>query len=130
MISIIRLRDGTEVVGDVADTRGDVVVVTDPLQINYKITMNNPAPSMGLSRFMPFSVDSKFKIYREHVTAVCEARDSMKQYYKFALTNYIGDLDKRIDAELVSSSVDEDQMTETDFYKQLLERVEPSGNIQ
>lgn len=129
MISIIRLRDGTEVIGDVADTRGDVVVVTDPLQINYKITMSNPAPSMGLSRFMPFSADGKFKIYREHVTVVCEARESMKQYYTFALTNYIGELDKRIDTELVNSSV-EDELTETDFYKQLLERVEPSGNLQ
>lgn len=130
MISIIRLRDGTEVIGDVADTRGDVVIVTDPLQINYKISMNNPAPSMGLSRFMPFSRESKFKIYREHVTVVSEARDSMKKYYSFALTNYINDLDEKIDMELVSSSVDDETLTESDLYKEILERVEPSGSLQ
>lgn len=130
MISIIRLRDGTEMIGDVANTRGDVLVVNDPLQINYKISMVNPAPSMGLSRFMPFSKDNEFKIYREHVTTVSEARESMKKYYTFALTNYIVDLDQKIDMELVNSSTDDEEMTESDFYKQLLERVEPSGNIQ
>lgn len=130
MISIIRLRDGTEVVGEVA-TKGDMLVITDPLQINYKISMMNPAPSMGLSRFMPFSKESEFKIFREHVTTVSEARDSMKRYYTFALTNYITELDQKIDMELTNSSVDDDEeMTESDFYKQLLERVEPSGNIQ
>ena len=131
MISIVRLRDGTEIVGEVANpTRGDMVLVTEPLQINYKITMMNPAPSMGLSRFMPFAKDSEFKIFREHVTAINEARESMKKYYRYALTNYIIELDERIDKELISSSVDEDSMTETDFYTELLERVEPSGNMQ
>ena len=131
MISIVRLRDGTEIVGEVANpTRGDMVLVTEPLQINYKITMMNPAPSMGLSRFMPFSKDGEFKIFREHVTAINEARESMKKYYRYALTNYIIELDERIDKELISSSVDEDSMTETDFYTELLERVEPSGNMQ
>lgn len=129
MISLIRLRDGTEVVGNVTDVTEEGLTILDPLQINYKITIMQPAPSMGLSRFMPFSESTEFHLLHDHITVVTKARESLAQYYNFALDGYILDLDRRINEELVGSATEEDQ-TPSDLYAQLLEKLEPSGNMQ
>ena len=129
MISVIRLRDGTEVVGNVTDVSQDGITVVDPLQINYKITIMQPAPSMGLSRFMPFSDSTEFHLLHDHITVVAKARDAMAQYYSYALANYITELDGRINDELVDSATEEERSV-NDLYTQLLEKMEPSGNLQ
>ena len=127
MISVIRLNDGTEMVGEIADVLESSIMVYNPLQINYKISIMQPAPSMGLSRFMPFSESTKFEFKKSDVVAVQFARKSLATYYKHALDTYITDLDERIDEELIKSSMPD---TTSDVYEQLLEKFEPSGNIQ
>lgn len=129
MISVVRLRDGTEVVGNVTDVTQDGLTIVDPLQINYKITIMQPAPSMGLSRFMPFADSTEFHLLHDHITVVTKAREAMAQYYSYALANYITELDDRINVELMSSATEEEQ-TVSDLYSQLLEKMEPSGNLQ
>lgn len=126
MISIVRLSDGTELVGDVVDVNSESIVIVDPLQINYKITILQPAPSMGLSRFMPFSGNFKFEIPVNSITTMMKARESMATYYKHALETYITDLDAHIDDELVRSAMPEQQ----DVYTQLLEKFNPPGHLQ
>lgn len=127
MISIIRLKDGTEIVGDVIDVNSDSIIITDPLQINYKITILQPAPSMGLSRFMPFSDNFDFEIPVGSITTMMKARESLAAYYKHALDTYITDLDAHIDDELIRSAIPEQQQ---DAYTQLLEKFNPPGHLQ
>lgn len=129
MISVVRLRDGTEVVGNVTDVTQEGLTIVDPLQINYKITIMQPAPSMGLSRFMPFADSTEFHLLHDHVTVVAKARDAMAQYYSYALANYITELDDRINVELIDSATEEEK-TVSDLYTQLLEKMEPSGDLQ
>lgn len=127
MISIVRLRDGTEVVGDVIDVNEQSIIITDPLQINYKITIMQPAPSMGLSRFMPFAGNPEFEIPISSITTMMKARDTMATYYQHALETYITDLDDRIDEELTRSAMPE---TKADLYTALLENFDPHGQLQ
>lgn len=127
MISVIRLKDGTEMVGEVTEVNESSIFVCDPLQINYKISIMQPAPSMGLSRFMPFSESTKFEFKKGDLVTVQFARESLAMYYKHALDTYITDLDERIDEELTKSAAPD---TVSDLYEQLLEKFEPSGKVQ
>ena len=86
-----------------------------------------PAPSMGLSRFMPFSDTTEFEFDHDDVVACKPARESLAVYYQHALTTYIADLDGRIDEELTKSAAPD---TVNELYEQLLEKLEPSGKLQ
>ena len=125
MISVVRLKDGTEIVGDVIDVNNESIIITDPLQINYKITIMQPAPSMGLSRFMPFSDGTDFEIPVATIAVMMKARDSLAAYYVHALSTYITDLDSRIDHELNTSakSSNTEIKTTNELYTQLLEKL-------
>lgn len=125
MISSIRLIDGVEIIGDIIAIENNTIVVEDPLQVNYKITVMQPTPSMSLSRFMPFVANTTFEFSDQSVTHIAPVRESMATYYTHALTTYIRDLDLRIDEELINSSVDEKDTT--DDYTKLLQKVELDG---
>lgn len=133
MISLIRLKDGTEILCVVQEQTNTDMVIVDPLQINYRMVAAQAAPAVSLSRFMPFAADPVFLINQSDILDVARARDSVAQYYEYTLENFIRDLDARIDEEMMRSSMTEDEeaaMDSDDAYTKLLEKFEPNGSLQ
>ena len=133
MVSLLRLKDGTEILCTVQEQSSTDMVIVDPLQINYRMIAAQAAPSVSLSRFMPFAADPVFLIKQTDILDVARARDSVAKYYEYTLDTFIHDLDERIDDEMRRSSMTEEEEMEqdnNDVYTRLLERFEPDGSSQ
>lgn len=132
-VFLIRLDDSTELIADVVgfDNEAGLVKCVNPLQINYRMGFSQAAPSMSMSRFMPFAKEPIFEFKHENIIQVIEARDSVAKYYEHVLKDFIADLDDRIDEEMMrSAGQEEEPVTESDMYKEILEKVTLDGPLQ
>lgn len=137
MLALIKLKNGIEVIGNVIENLGGAVIIEDPLQINYRLTQTNPMPTISVSRYMPFSVETTHTFDTIDVMHVTTPKQSMAEYYKHALTEYKQAIDQNVDDELreatrVGQELDEfngigayEDMEDT--YKALLERINFKG---
>ena len=130
-LSIIKLTNGTEIIGDVQKTTVGLKI-TDPLQINYKFVSFQPMPTVGVSRYMPFAADPVFVFTLDQVLHVVPPTPAMVEYYAHALSNYREDIDAHIEDELMSvvgrSSIKK-STNKDDLYKALLDRMESDGPL-
>ena len=128
-LALIKLINGTELVGDVQKTTVGLKV-TDPLQINYKFVSFQPMPTVGVSRYMPFAATPTFSFTLDQIVHVVDPTPAMVEYYAHALENYRQDIDGHIEDELMSvverSSVRRASNKE-ELYTALLERLEAEG---
>lgn len=100
MISLIKLQNGTEVVGEVFNQTNTHIQVKDPLQINYKLVTSQPMPVVSISRYMPFAKDNMFEFSRTELLHIVEPKEAMCSYYTSAVQNYKNVVDATINREL------------------------------
>lgn len=128
-LSLVKLNNGTEIIGDVQKTTVGMKV-TDPLQINYKFVSFQPMPTVGVSRYMPFAANPVFTFTLDQILHITEPTAAMAEYYVHALSNYRDDIDAHIEDELMSvvgrSSIKKSTNKE-ELYTALLERMESDG---
>jgi hypothetical protein len=128
-ISLVKLNNGTELLGDVKKTTSGLSI-TDPLQINYKFVSFQPMPTVSVSRYMPFAADPTFMFFLDQVVHVVEPKQTMIEYYTHALSNYQDEIDAHIDSELmgvVGRSSIKSSANKEELYTALLERLEVEG---
>ena len=137
MLALIKLKNGTEVIGNVIENLGGAVIVEDPLQINYRLTATQPILMVSISRYLPFSIETTHTFDILDVMHVTTPKQSMAEYYKHALMEYKEAIDKNVDEELreatrIGQELDEfngigaeEDMEDT--YKALLERINFKG---
>jgi len=103
MISLIRLIDGTELIGDTQKS-SDKITIINPFQINYYF--KNPAslPVVAMHKYMPFSSDSTFSFYADQILVHTSARKSAQEYYKTLVREHSDGIDDMIDEELFDKS--------------------------
>lgn len=106
MVLILKLIDGSEVIGDVTKI-ADGYSIKDPLSINYRQRMDTIMPQAGLTRFCPFSKQQTIRFYNDHVLAALEPVPAMAKYYMVALKTVIESMDDAVDTELHIASGDE-----------------------
>jgi hypothetical protein len=100
MITIIKLTNGTEIVGTVITQDSDSVTVEDPLQINYKQRMDMAPPTVFLHRFNPFAKNTTQKFRYIHILSFAEPMDGLVKYYSATLNSIKEDVDTHVDNEL------------------------------
>jgi hypothetical protein len=130
-LALIKLTNGTELVGDVQKTTVGLKV-TDPLQINYKFVSFQPMPTVGVSRYMPFAATPVFSFTLDQIVHVVDPTPAMVQYYAHALGNYRDDIDGHIEDELmrvVGKTSIKKSSNKEDLYAALLDRMEPEGPL-
>ena len=68
MTKIIKLFNGTEVIGSVLQENNNIIELDNPIQINYK-NIESSIPSISLTRYMQFSKTRQcmIEIGRAHV---------------------------------------------------------------
>lgn len=130
-LSLIKLVNGTEIIGEVQKTTVGMKV-TDPLQINYKFVSFQPMPTVGVSRYMPFAAVPSFTFTLDQILHVVEPTPAMVEYYAHALDNYKQDIDHHIEDELmgvVGRSAIKKSSNKEELYTALLDRMEPEGPL-
>ena len=75
-ILLLKLIDGTEIVGEVASNGGNLTVV-NPLQVNYFTRNPALAPVLTLHRYMPMSSQKEFQFIPEHVISTANPKVGM-----------------------------------------------------
>lgn len=100
MISLIKLIDGTELVGEVNHT-GDQVIINNPLQINYFMRSTASMPMVTLHRYMPFSETTSFSFYKDHIVTQVEPKVGMIEYYSATLKDIVEFADPSINSSLL-----------------------------
>jgi len=109
MITIVRLVDGTELIGDVINSN-DKVTIKSPLQIGYYFKTPTSIPIITMHRFMPFAKDDVFSFYLDHVMSTAEPKTSVIKYYN-EMVKELAILDVAIEDEL---SDKQEEITDTD----------------
>jgi hypothetical protein len=107
MVSLIRLIDGTEIVGEVKE-ENDEVIVDNPMQINYKIRSDSQLPVISMLRFMPFAKTPNIKIKKTHIISSALPMNGLVKYYNSSIKSMEEtELDKSIDEEFANAANEE-----------------------
>lgn len=104
MITIIKLTNGTEIVGNVITQDSDSVTVEDPLQINYRQRMDMGPPAVSLYRFNPFAKNTIHSFRYIHVLSFAEPKDGLVKYYSATLNTIKEGMDTHVDNELTEAA--------------------------
>lgn len=101
MTVILKLVNGTEVVGTLKTGRGDMFVLDKPLQINYRFYQGS-TPSVSFVRYIMFANTDIVPFNREDVMQCMAARDAFAAYYLNVVDNYYSKLEALVDTEFNS----------------------------
>lgn len=104
MVSLIKLQNGTEMVGEISHQTNTHVTVKDPLQINYRMVTTQPMPVVSISRYMPFAENTTFIFEKAQLLHLSEPKEAMCSYYSNALHNYRAVVDRNVDKELQAAA--------------------------
>lgn len=129
-LSLIKLSNGTELLGETRKTAAGVQVI-DPLQINYKFVSFQPMPTISVSRYMPFAQEPMFTFMADQVVHIVQPREAVVEYYYSSLAMYKQTIDQHIDEELLGvverTQTKQPPKDMDELYSKLLERMEVDG---
>lgn len=100
MVSIFKLIDGTEIIGHVSKEYDSEVMIDNPMQINYKIRSDSLVPVVSMLRYMPFALDPKTVIKKDHILSKADPMNGLVKYYESSIKSLQdSETDKAIDEE-------------------------------
>lgn len=111
-ILLVKLADGTELIGELVEDLKTHIRLLKVLQIHYRYYMGG-IPHVSFSRFMMFTADPVIVFDTRHLITVSPARKAFVDYYLDSVEDYFGGTEQLIDNELItalSSSQKEQQM--------------------
>jgi len=103
MTIILKLSNGTEVVGDLLNKNGHSFTISKPLQINYRYYQGS-VPSISFVRYIMFSDSENVTFNFDDVMHNVTAREAFARYYTTVVDNYYGELEKVVDKEFDSAA--------------------------
>ena len=122
IILILKLIDGTEVIGTLVDDNAKVITLANPAQINYK-NIESSVPSVSLTRYMQFSKTKQHTFERSKIFSVAEPIKGMCAYYQMAIEHFENEIDDIVHRELERVVKSESEETQSDQYLAILERL-------
>jgi hypothetical protein len=98
MIKIIKLLNGTEIIGSILQENNNIIEIDNPIQINYK-NIESSIPSISLTRYMQFSKIRKCTFEKSNVVNIVEPLEGMVSYYNTALHHFkrVSEIDTELD---------------------------------
>lgn len=104
MIKLIKLVDGTEVIGTISVPSSEEVLISDPLQVNFYTRTPSSVPVIALYRYMPLSKQREFSFDNEHIISIADPMAGLVEYYKVMLKDFIVQFDDNLNAELLEKA--------------------------
>lgn len=129
MISLIKLKNGVEIIGSIKQLQEDNITIEEPIQINYKPVDYSPMPVVSFSRYCPLSSEDVFKFDMDYVLHVTPVRKEMEEYYLQSVVYYKEVISKKISDEIMQH-LQEDQTLSNEKYKDYLRKVKINGYTQ
>lgn len=131
MVKLIKLVNGTEVMGKLVSQDHKTIVLDNPIQINYK-SMQESIPMVSVTRYLPFADTRKTPFLMKNVLNVTGVIKGMEKFYYYSLNNFQTNVDKMVDRELNIVTYDaskSDDETKKDVYASVLERLSTNSSI-
>lgn len=122
MITLIKLVDGTELVGELL-SNGDRITISNPLQINYFVRSPSSPPMITMHRYMPFAGNTCFMFFRDHVISQAEPNDGITQYYSATLKDIAQYMDPELNTSLLEKAVALSEDDPSELAQALMERM-------
>jgi hypothetical protein len=123
---LIKLVDGTEVIGSINNNSDGGVTITDPLQVNYYVRNPASAPIITLHRYMPMSDQKEYSFLQSHILSVANPKKGMIEYYRATLKDITNNLDLDLNNELMEKAAYATELTDNvskEVAEALLEKV-------
>jgi len=117
--TLIKLISGIEVIGNIKKRTPTQLVLTNPVQINYKNEFSS-LPHVSLTRYMQFANTRDISFERSLIVSEAGVIEGMGGYYEIAVDQMVKEIDGIISEELDRASNTSDSPTET-MYKAILE---------
>lgn len=130
-VSLVKLVDGTEVMGKIKESTSEKIVINNPLKINYYSRTPVSTPSIALQRYLPFSGQEDIALNTQHVISSVEVKDGVVKYYESALNSIRTTVDMELDRTLkdIASETDEDTEGQVEVYKAVLEKLTTKATL-
>lgn len=122
-IKLVKLTNGTELLGKVVHHSKSGVTLEDPIQINYR-NINSVMPLVSVTRYLQFADTRTIHFEPKDYLHVVGIIKGMERFYRYSLSNFVNNVDPAIDEELGSDAYDEQiDGDKSKQYKAFLERI-------
>lgn len=127
MITILKLTNGVEVVGEVEIENNNEVILRHPLQINYRYYIS-AIPSVSFVRYVVFAESDCVSFDRMHIMNQVKPRESFANFYESVAAEYYTRIEQSIDAELrMLTDGEPTPAAENELHKSILESMSVEG---
>ncbi len=124
-IFIIKLLNGSEILGEVKKNTTSLITLSNPLQLS--IVSKSLGTLMSLYRFMPFSEKKEFTFKKKDIMCAVPAKKEVAAYYKVSLDNIIPRYDEQLQEEINTAvSILGDKEGLSKVYESILNRIDTS----
>lgn len=121
MVVLLKLINNIEVVGEVEVETSNMIVLKNPLQINYRYYIGS-MPSVSFVKYSMFADSDTATFQHSHVISKHQAREAFVKFYYHSVQNY--SVTQNVDDEL-KSIVEKEQAEDNkqEFFKNVLENM-------
>jgi hypothetical protein len=131
MYTLLKLKNGLEVIGKVVNMDYHGVELEDPFVINYRFVAGQPIPTISLSRYIPFAHDHQHLFARVDVMHESAPSQAFGQYYANSVEYCREVVDKSVEEELATAAANapKGKASMKDIYNAILERTQMDGPL-
>ncbi len=117
-VSVVMLKNGTEVIGEITTDVDDMMEMKNPVQIVYRMT-SAAAPTVTFVKFMTYADITHFNFNKSDILILAPATAAAEMYYdKYSKVLY---------PSIEDIELEEQQDELTSEYDDLLEQLDPSS---
>ena len=125
-IRLVKLANGTEILGKMVHLSKSGVTLEDPIQINYR-SINSVMPLVSVTRYLQFADTRTIHFEPKDYLHVVGIVKGMERFYNYSLGNFQNVVDKLVDRELANAVSDEElaggEVDKSELYKAFLEKI-------
>jgi len=118
MVSIVKLLNGTEVIGNIVSESDKELVVNHALQVNYRIRQDTGFPMVSLHKYIPFAGEDNITFSKQQVLNKVKPLPGMIKYYSQVLES-IQEVSQDINRDLIEAA--NEQVTDENSIKQAMQ---------
>lgn len=130
MLSIIKLTNGDEVLGELQTETDDEYVFANPLKVIYQFRPGAPTPTVYLHKVTLFGDSKVVNFPKRHILFTAKPKKGLDKYYAEMLLE-LNESEKIVEDDLLLheyETVKENSLNKEDVYNMILESMAVTGN--
>lgn len=131
MYTLLKLKNGIEVVGKVINMDYHGVELEDPFIINYRFVTGQPVPTISLSRYIPFAAEHQHLFARVDIMHESAPSQAFGEYYANSVEYCRNFVDGPVEEELTTAAAKapKGKPSLMEIYEAILERSQLDGPL-